>query len=49
MTTKTKKENIGLGQPVTKIQTKTKVSKTWLAFEKLIGTGKIVDMKAVLK
>ena len=25
------------------------VSKTWLAFEKLQGTGKINDMKAVLK
>ena len=26
-----------------------KVSKTWLAVEKLKGTGKIIDMKAVLK
>jgi hypothetical protein len=26
-----------------------KISKTWQAFEKIIGTGKIVDMKAVLK
>lgn len=26
-----------------------KVSKTWLAIEKLQGTGKILDMKAVLK
>lgn len=26
-----------------------KVSKTWQAFEKIIGSGKIVDMRAVLK
>ena len=26
-----------------------KVSKTWLAIEKLKGTGKILDMRAVLK
>ena len=26
-----------------------KVSKTWLAFQKNIGTGKILDMRAVLK
>ena len=26
-----------------------KVSKTWLAIEKLKGTGKIIDMRAVLK
>ena len=26
-----------------------KISKTWLAIEKLEGTGKILDMKAVLK
>ena len=26
-----------------------KVSKTWLAFQKHIGTGKILDMRAVLK
>lgn len=26
-----------------------KVSKTWLAFQKNIGTGEIVDMRAVLK
>ncbi|QTY28250.1 hypothetical protein [Flavobacterium sp. CS20] len=26
-----------------------KVSKTWLAMEKLQGTGEILDMKAVLK
>jgi len=26
-----------------------KVSKTWLAFQKHIGTGEILDMRAVLK
>ena len=26
-----------------------KISKTWIAIEKLKGTGKILDMKAVLK
>lgn len=26
-----------------------KVSKTWQAFEKIIGSGRIVDMRAVLK
>jgi adenine deaminase len=30
-------------------ETPKKVSKTWQAFEKIIGTGEIVDMKAVLK
>ena len=30
-------------------ETPKKVSKTWLAFEKIIGSGKIVDMRAVLK
>lgn len=27
----------------------TKVSKAWLAFQKNIGTGEILDMRAVLK
>ena len=26
-----------------------KISKTWQAFEKIIGSGKIIDMRAVLK
>ena len=30
-------------------ETPKKISKTWLAFEKIIGSGKIVDMRAVLK
>jgi len=30
-------------------ETPKKVSKTWLAFEKIIGSGKIVEMRAVLK
>ena len=30
-------------------ETPKKISKTWLAIEKLEGTGKILDMKAVLK
>jgi hypothetical protein len=30
-------------------ETPKKISKTWQAFEKIIGSGKIVDMRAVLK
>jgi hypothetical protein len=30
-------------------KTTVKISKTWLAFQKHIGTGKIIDMRAVLK
>ncbi|WP_436416503.1 hypothetical protein [Petrimonas sp.] len=26
-----------------------KVSQTWIEFQKLIGTGKVLDMRAVLK
>jgi hypothetical protein len=33
----------------TKKEEPKKVSKTWLAFEKHIGSGVILDMKAVLK
>lgn len=46
MATKTKKKETN--KAAEKITTP-KVSKTWLAFEKLIGTGKIMDMRAVLK
>ncbi len=34
---------------INKNESTIKVSKTWLAFEKIIGSGKIVDMRAVLK
>jgi hypothetical protein len=46
MTTKVK--NTELNKPAEKKETK-KVSKTWLAALANQGTGKILDMRAVLK
>lgn len=46
----TKREKAGKAKTSEqKEKTPKKVSKTWLAVEKLKGTGKILDMKAVLK
>lgn len=42
---KTEKKSIKKNNP----KEPEKVSKIWLAFQKHIGTGKILDMRAVLK
>lgn len=41
----TKKQNNYVIDP----ETGKKISRTWYAFKKNIGTGKILDMRAVLK
>lgn len=50
MITNTKKASLKAAENKTdKKEIPEKISKTWLAFEKIIGSGKIVDMRAVLK
>ncbi len=49
MTTKNKKTSKKVTDKKVAQKEPEKVSKTWLAFQKHIGTGKILDMRAVLK
>ena len=49
MKTKTKKTTKASNATKSKQEEPKKVSKTWLAFEKHIGSGVILDMRAVLK
>lgn len=45
----TKEKNTELNKPTEKNTASPKVSKTWLAMLAHKGTGKILDMRAVLK